>query len=265
MATVKANGIEIFYETTGNGQPLTLIMGLGCSARQWKWIVPLLAESFQVITFDNRGVGRTSKPDMEYTTNLFADDIAALLKTLGIDRTHIFGVSVGGMIAQKFALNYPEMVDRLVLGCTMPNFFHLPPAAEDSQRMQESQLLPPDKSVDVMMRLFLSENFFAESPDQVAELKEVMLTEKIEQGEDAFLLQLGAAMNHDTLEQVKHITAPTLVITGDLDPIAPVENARFLAEQIPDSTLIELPGIYHAFWVEGFEEASDVIIKFLIQ
>jgi 3-oxoadipate enol-lactonase len=265
MATVKANGIEIFYEITGNGQPLTLIMGLGCSARQWKWIVPLLAESFQVITFDNRGVGRTSKPDMEYTTNLFADDIAALLNTLGIDRTHIFGVSVGGMIAQKFALSYPEMVDRLVLGCTMPNFFHLPPAAEDSQRMQESQLLPPDKSVDVMMRLFLSEKFFAESPDQAAELKEVMLTEKIEQGEDAFLLQLGAAMNHDTLEQVKHITAPTLVITGDLDPIAPVENARFLAEQIPDSTLIELPGIYHAFWVEGFEEASDAIIKFLIQ
>ena len=264
MATVKANGIEIYYEITGNGQPLTLIMGLGCSARQWKWMVPVLAGSFQVITFDNRGVGRTSKPDMEYTTDLFAEDICALLNTLGVEKTHIFGVSVGGMIAQKFALNYPEMVDRLVLGCTMPNFFHLPPAAEDSQRMQESQLLPPDKSVDVMMRLFLSENFFAESPDQVAELKEVMLTEKIEQGEDAFLLQLGAAMNHDTLEQVKHITAPTLVITGDLDPIAPVENARFLAEQIPDSTLIELPGIYHAFWVEGFEEASDAIIKFLI-
>jgi pimeloyl-ACP methyl ester carboxylesterase len=202
---------------------------------------------------------------MEYTTDLFAEDTAALLDTLGIDKTHIFGISVGGMIAQKCALNYPEMVDRLVLGCTMPNFFHLPPAAEDSQRMQESQLLPPDKSVDVMMRLFLSEKFFAENPDQAAELKEVMLTEKLEQGEDAFLLQLGAAMNHDTLEQVKHITAATLVITGDLDPMAPVENARFLAEQIPDSTLIELPGIYHAFWVEKFEESSDIIKKFLAQ
>ena len=265
MATVKANGIEIYYEITGNGQPLTLIMGLACSSRQWKWMVPVLSGSFQVITFDNRGVGRTGKPDMEYTTDLFAEDICALLNTLGVEKTHIFGVSVGGMIAQKFALHYPEMVDRLVLGCTMPNFFHLPPATEDSQRMQESQLLPPDKSVDVMMRLFLSEKFFAENPDQAAELKKVMITEKIEQGEDAFLLQLGAAMNHDTLEQVKHITASTLVITGDLDPIARVENARFFAEQIPNSALIEFPGRYHAFWIEGFEEACDVIMKFLIQ
>ena len=127
--------------------------------------------------------------------------------------------------------------------------------------MQETQLVPPDEAVDIMMRLFLSEKFFTESPDLTAQLKEVMLTEKLEQGEDAFLLQLGAAMSHDTLEQVKNITAPTLVITGDLDPMAPVENARFLAEQIPDSTLVELPGVRHAFWVEKFEESSSIITK----
>jgi len=265
MATVKANGIDIYYEVTGDGPPLTMIMGLGCSSRQWKWMVPLLAESFRVITFDNRGVGRTSKPDMEYTTDLFADDIAALLNSLSIDRTHVFGISVGGMIAQKFALNHPEMVDRLVLGCTMPNFFHLPPATEDSECLQETQLVPPDQAVDIMLRLFLSKKFFTESIELTAQLKEVMLTEKLEQGADAFLLQLGAAMSHDTLEQVKNIKAPTLVITGDLDPMAPVENARFLAEQIPDSTLVELPGVRHAFWVEKFVESSSIIIKFLTQ
>jgi pimeloyl-ACP methyl ester carboxylesterase len=265
MATVQVNGIEIYYEITGNGPPLTMIMGLGCSARQWQWMLPVLTGSFQVITFDNRGVGRTSKPDMEYTTDLFADDICALLNTLGIDKTHLFGVSVGGMIAQKFALKYPEMVDRLVLGCTMPNFYHLPPLAEDSQRMQESQLLPLEKSVEVMLRLFLTEHFFKENPDQAAKLKEVMLIEKEEQGEDAFLRQLGAAMNHNTLEQVKNIKAPTLVITGDLDPIAPVENARFLTEKIPNNTLVEIPGVRHAFWVERFEAFCDIIIKFLSQ
>lgn len=264
MATVNANDITIYYEVTGDGPPLTMIMGLGCSSRQWKWMVPLLAKSFKVITFDNRGVGRTDKPDMEYTTDLFADDIAALLKTLDIERTHIVGISVGGMIAQKFALKYPAMVDRLVLGCTMPNFFHLPPATEDSQRMQESQLLPPDQSVDVMMHLFLSEKFFTENPGLTAQLKEVMLTEKLEQGENAFLLQLAAGMNHDTLEQVKKITAPTLVITGDSDPMAPVENSRFLAAQIPDSTLVELPGVRHAFWVEKYEESSHIITGFFL-
>jgi len=151
MSTVQVNGIEIYYETSGNGPPLTLIMGLGCSARQWQWMLPVFSGSFQVITFDNRGVGRTSKPDMEYTTDLFAEDTCALLNILGIEKTHIFGASVGGMIAQKFALKYPEMVDRLVLGCTMPNFYHLPPREEDSQRLQESQLLPLEKSVEVMM------------------------------------------------------------------------------------------------------------------
>jgi len=265
MSTVKANGIEIYYEVTGSGPPLTLIMGLGCSTRQWEWIVPVLADSFRIITYDNRGVGRTSKPDMEYTTDLFAEDTCALLNTLGIEKTHIFGVSVGGMIAQKFALKYPDIVDHLVLGCTMPNFYHLPPTTEVLQRMQESQLLPPEESVEVIMRLFLSEHFFAEKPDPAAKLKEMMLAEKKEQGPDAFLRQLGAAMNHDTQDEVKNIKVPTLVITGDLDPIAPVENSRFLAEQISNSTLAEIPGVYHAFWIERFEEACEIIKKFLSQ
>jgi pimeloyl-ACP methyl ester carboxylesterase len=265
MPTVKANGIEMYYEISGSGPPLTLIMGLGCSLRQWQWMVPVFAESFQVIAFDNRGVGRSGKPDMEYTTEMFADDTCALLKALGVDKTHVLSASVGGMIAQKFALKYPDMVDRLVLGCTMPNFYHLSPTPEDLQSMQESQVLPLEESVETMMRLFLTEQFFADKPDQVARLKEVMMIEKEEQGPDAFLLQLGAAMNHDTINEVKDIKVPTLMITGDLDPMAPIENARFLAGQIPNSTLAEIPGIKHAFWVEKFQEACEIIIKFLKQ
>ncbi|MCK5420815.1 MAG: alpha/beta hydrolase [Deltaproteobacteria bacterium] len=265
MPTIKANGIEIYYEITGSGPPLTLIMGLGCSARQWQWMVPVFAESFQVITFDNRGVGRTGKPDMDYTTDLFADDTHALLKALKIDKTHLLGASVGGMIAQKFALKYPEMVDRLGLGCTMPNFTHLPPTEEVLQRMQESQSqqLTIEEGVEMMIRLFLSEQFLADKPDQAAKLREVMITEKKEQGLDAFLLQLGAAMSHDTKDEVKNIKAPTLAIVGNLDPIAPVENSRFLVEQIPNSTLAEMTDVYHAFWVERFEEACEIIKKFL--
>ena len=263
MATVNANGIEIYYQTNGNGPPLTLIMGLGCSARQWQWMLPVLSTAFQVIAFDNRGVGRTSKPAMEYTTDLFAEDTCALLNALGVEKTHMFGVSVGGMIAQKFAIQFPEMVDRLVLGCTMPNFYHLPPKEEDSQRLQESQVLPIEQGLDLMMGLFLTEQFCREHPDQAAKLKEIMRIEKEEQGQEAFLLQLAAAMNHDTLEQVQNIMAPTLVIAGDLDPMAPVQNARFLAEMIPNSTLAEIPGVRHALWVERFEEFSEIIIKFL--
>ena len=265
MPTVKANGIEIYYEISGSGPPLTLIMGLGCSLRQWQWMVPVFAESFRVIAFDNRGVGKSGKPDMDYTTEMFADDTCALLKALGVDKTHVLSASVGGMIAQRFALKYPEMVDRLVLGCTMPNFRHISPTQDDLETMQKSQVLSLEESVETMMGLFLTEQFFADEPDQVAKMKEVMMIEKEEQGPDAFLLQLGAAMIHDTIDEVKEIKAPTLMLTGDLDPMSPVENSRWLAGQIPNSTLAEIPGIRHAFWVEKYQEACEIVIKFLKQ
>jgi pimeloyl-ACP methyl ester carboxylesterase len=263
MPFVKVNGIEIYYEISGSGPPLTLIMGLTCCVQHWQWMVPVFAESFKVITFDNRGVGRSGKPDMDYTTELFADDIRALLNALNITKTHLFGVSVGGMVAQAFALKYPQMLNRLVLGCTMPSFTHHPPAPEDLLSMQETTMLTPEESAETMMRLYLTEQFFVDNPDKVAKLKEVILLERKQQGPDAFLLQIGAAMNHDTVNEVKNIKAPTLVITGDNDPISPVENARSLADQIPDSTLAEMPGVRHAFWVERFEEACGTIINFL--
>jgi 3-oxoadipate enol-lactonase len=264
MPTIHANGIDIYFEICGSGPPLTLIMGMGCSARQWQWMVPVFAESFKVITFDNRGAGRSGKPDMDYSTEMFADDTRALLDALDIPRTHLFGVSVGGMVAQQFALKYPEMVDRLVLGCTMPSFTHIPPAPEDLETLQEAQILSPEEGVEKMMTLFLSEGFMKQEPECTARLKEVMMLEKEEQGIDALFMQLGSAREHNALEEVGYITAPTLVISGTNDPIARVENARFLAEQIPDSTLVEITGGYHAFWVERFENACDIIKKFLV-
>ncbi|MCP4715913.1 MAG: alpha/beta fold hydrolase [Deltaproteobacteria bacterium] len=263
MSTVVANGIEIYYEVTGSGPPLTLIMGMGCSARQWQWMAPVLAESFQVIAFDTRGVGRSSKPDIEYTTGLFADDICGLLDVLQVEKTHLFGASVGGMIAQRFALKYPARLDRLVLGCTMPNFQSLPPAPEDLETMMESQQLSLEDGVEKMLGLFLSPQFKTAHPDQTARLKELMVLETAERGMDAFFNQLGAAMNHDTREEAAQIAAPTLLVCGDKDRVAPVVNSRFLAGQIPGSTLTELPGGYHAFWVERAEEACGIINTFL--
>jgi pimeloyl-ACP methyl ester carboxylesterase len=115
------------------------------------------------------------------------------------------------------------------------------------------------------MQFFLTEQFFKDEPDRVARLKEVMMIERKEQGQEALYRQLGAAMNHNTVNEVKDINVPTLIISGTSDPMAPVKNARFLAEQIPNSTLIEIPGGYHAFWVEKFEDACDTIKKFLSQ
>ncbi len=263
MPTVEVNGIDLYYEIEGDGPPLTMIMGLACTHRQWQWMAPILARSFKVITFDNRGVGKSGKPDIEYTTDMFAADIAGLLNHLNIEKTHIFGISVGGMIAQRFAYNHREMLDRLVLGCTMAGFFHMPLADDDLEKLQTSSTLPTEEGVDMMIDLFLTDDFIKKEPDHYRKLKEIMMLEKEEQGTEAFFLQLGAAMNHDTIEQTGTIDAPTLVLVGDKDPMAPIENSRFLAETIPNSKLVTFPGVRHGFWVEAYKEASKTITAFL--
>ena len=118
MPKQKVNRIEIYYEMHGQGDPLVLIMGLRRNAEWWYRQIPTLSKHFQVLVFDNRGAGRTDKPKMDYSIRLFADDTAGLMEALGIREANILGVSMGGYIAQELALNYPDRVKRLVLGCT---------------------------------------------------------------------------------------------------------------------------------------------------
>jgi pimeloyl-ACP methyl ester carboxylesterase len=118
MPHITANGVNLYYEEHGDGEPLILIMGFTVSAVGWYWNVPAFARDFRTIVFDNRGVGRSDKPDAPYSMQMFADDTAGVLDGLGIEQAHVFGISMGGMIAQEFALRYPDRVKTLILGCT---------------------------------------------------------------------------------------------------------------------------------------------------
>src|SRR3712207_194537 len=118
MSIARINGIDLYYEETGSGPPLLLIAGLGGNTLGWVMLLPALAQHFRVIAFDNRGAGRSSAPPGPYTTRQMADDAAALLAHLGIERAHVLGLSLGGMIAQELALAHAERVDRLVLYAT---------------------------------------------------------------------------------------------------------------------------------------------------
>jgi pimeloyl-ACP methyl ester carboxylesterase len=265
MPILKANGIEIHYEIKGQGPPLTMIMGMSCSLRQWEWMTNLLSDTFQIITFDNRGAGKSGKPDIEYSTEMLAKDTFCLLEELQIKKSHIFGISFGGMIAQRFALMFPEITDRLVLGATMPNFTRFPPSETTVESFQASSLAEMSESVQIVMELFFTNDFLQNNLETVAKVKEIMITEKKEQSLDILYRQIGAGMEHDMLGEVKNIASPTLVICGNKDLIAPIENSRFLASEIPDSTLAEISGGYHAFWIERADEACGIITNFLKQ
>jgi len=119
MPKIQAGAIGISYETYGDGEPLLLIMGFGAPGAAWLPILPLLP-GFKCVYFDNRGTGNSDQPADNYTIPQMAEDASNLLKALGIDRAKVFGVSMGGMIAQELTLRHPEQVERLVLGCTTP-------------------------------------------------------------------------------------------------------------------------------------------------
>src|SRR5262245_12030207 len=118
MPKVRANGIDVYYEESGSGEPLLLIIGFGGDHQAWAFQVPAFAERYRVITFDNRGSGQSSVPDATYTTKMMADDAVGVLDALGIEQAHVLGVSMGGMIAQEIALNHPRRVKSLQLHCT---------------------------------------------------------------------------------------------------------------------------------------------------
>ena len=118
MPKAHANNIDIYYEITGSGEPLVLIAGLGYDMWMWRNMIPGLAEHFQVIAFDNRGVGQTDKPEGPYTAKLLADDTAGLIEALGLQRVAVLGHSMGGFVAQALALSRPDLLSKLILSAT---------------------------------------------------------------------------------------------------------------------------------------------------
>jgi 3-oxoadipate enol-lactonase len=142
---IKANGINIYYESHGEGEPLFLIAGLGATHHLWELQVPSFARWYRVVAFDNRGSGETDKPTEPYSIAFFADDTAALMDALGIPMAHVYGQSMGGLIAQEFALRHAQRLHGLVLGCTTfggPN--SVPPSPQAAALLSGMPNLPPE-------------------------------------------------------------------------------------------------------------------------
>jgi pimeloyl-ACP methyl ester carboxylesterase len=259
-----ANGARLYYEVYGEGEPLLLIMGLGANHLSWTPQIPVYAREFQVIVFDNRGTGQSDFSEgVDYTIPLLADDAAALLDFLGIDAAHVYGVSVGGMIAQEMALRHPERVRSLILGATSPGGTHA--AAPDPQALQG--LLDQGAAVDrvvnpALLDVLFSPAYLAEQGSELLE-KFQRLADYPATSPEAYAAQLRAVARHDTYDRLPDIAAPTLVLHGTDDPLLPVGNAHILAERIPGAKLVLFEGARHAYLLEKQAEADAAVLDFL--
>jgi len=265
MSTAKVGDINIYYETHGKGEPLVLIYGYAGHSGLWFRQISALSKKYQVIAFDNRGVGRSDKPDIPYTMAMMAGDVAGLLDVIGVDTAHIFGISMGGMIAQHFALSHPQRVISLILGCTTCGGVHSilakPEALAaffDFERMKKMTL---EEVVRQLIPFLFSQEFIEKNPDIVEE--RVAKSLEYPTPMHGVTRQAGAIMGQNTYELLPEIKLPTLVIAGDNDRLIPVENSRLLASRIPKAELVIIKGAGHEFFIEDAEEANKIVLGFL--
>ena len=265
MSTAKVGDINIYYEIHGKGEPLVLIYGYAADSGLWFRQIPILSKGYQVIAFDNRGVGRSDKPDIPYTMAMMAGDIAGLLDNIGVDSAHVFGISMGGMIAQHFALNYPQRVISLILGCTFCGGVHsIQPKPESLAALfdfEHMKKMTPEEFVRQLIPFLFSQEFIGNNPDIVE--KRVAKGLEYPPPLYVFTRQAEAILGHDTYELLPKIKLPTLVIAGDNDRLIPFENSRILASRIPKAELVIIKGAGHEFFIEDAEETNKAVLDFL--
>ena len=274
MSIANVGSVELYYEEHGTGDPLLLIMGLAADSQAWVFQVPDFAQHYRTITFDNRGVGRSAKPPGPYTIHEMADETAGLLDVLGIERAHVVGVSMGGMIAQELVLRHPQRVRGLVLACTYPE-----PDA-DVESLRQFTLSQFGGSVDAsgamkvdvttINPLMFVQQLLPSVFNQAFIDKELpklfqMFGGALQYGfsMEAILGQVGAVMSHKATDRLHQIKSPTLVITGDADRMVPPVGSEILAREIPGAKLVKVPGGSHGFNFETPELFNREVLEFL--
>ena len=259
MATTRVGDHELFYERSGAGDPLLLIMGMSGTHLSWgEPFLETLRRDFDVVIYDHRGIGNSSPAPAGYSIADLADDAAGLLDALGWERADVVGISMGGMVAQELALRHPERVRTLTLGCTFAGGAGASlTSPEVLGRLQQSwatgdreQALRTAWEVNVSRR-------FAGEQDQFAEFRRLAI--ELPASLPAIMAQMQAIGGHDTSARLGQIAAPTLVIHGTEDEMLPVANAKLIAEGIPDARLEIFDGVGHLFFWEEPERSAALV------
>jgi 3-oxoadipate enol-lactonase len=254
------NGVLLYYELTGSGERLLSISGTGGDLRQKPGLADgPVGQAFEVLAYDQRGLGQSSVPPWPYAMSDFADDAAALLDAVGWEDCLVLGISFGGMVAQELAIRHPERVRRLVLACTSAGG-----AGGASYPLQELVNLSPEKASARRLELLdtrWNEAWRKEHPEMVALIADRMPSGAGEPPAQGLTNQLAARAEHDTSGRLGTVACPTLVCGGRFDGIAPQPNSQFLASAIPGAQLEMFDG-GHAFFMQD-ATALPAIVAFL--
>ncbi len=262
MEKARINGVELFYDLRGAGNPLVLIHGAQGDQTMFNNFAPTFTRNYRVLTFDQRGSGLSEKPHGDYSIAQLADDTATLMTHVGFDRADIIGVSMGGMIALEFALRHANRVRALVLGCTTPGG---PKAirigGEAFTNAYSSKPMSSEDRGRALAEAAFTKGYIELHPEIIPAMIEARRQRPIDHV--ALDGRLKAAMKHDVYDRLSRITCPTLVITGKDDALISWENSRLLADKIPNAELVLLGPAGHCFWIEQPEESYSAIRRFL--
>jgi 3-oxoadipate enol-lactonase len=262
MERARINGVELAYQLRGTGSPLVMIHGAQGDQTMFSDLASSFAESFRVLTFDQRGSGLSEKPHTAYTIPLLADDTAALMDHVGFPAAHVIGVSMGGTIAQELALWHAAKVRSLILGCTTPGGRH---ATRIGGGAFASAYSTRPMSAEERGRALAEAAFTKGYIEQHPEIVPAMIEARRQRPLDPVALEqrMKAVLAHDAYDRLPQINCPTLVITGKDDALVAWQNSQLLADRIPGARLVLLEPAGHCFWLEQPQRSIASMGQFL--
>jgi 3-oxoadipate enol-lactonase len=269
MPKIESSGIEIYYEIHGNGQPLLLITGLGYGLWYWQKLVAELSDHFQVITFDNRGAGKSSHPEGPYTVPMMAEDTAGLLDALNLEQVAVLGHSLGGFIAQELVINRPDLVGKLILASTNHGGMKVIPVTPEALEVMTTRGGDPVELVKRGIEIACAPGFAEKQPQIVQDLIDYRFTNPVPSAQYQAQVAAGAGTaaysDAQVDERMASIKVPTLILFGEFDRVVPPGNAKLMAEKIHQSQVVLIPDTGHMFPIENPSAAAEALKEFLLQ
>lgn len=256
MPNVISNGIRTFYEVYGEGEPLVLVHGLGSSHEDWELMVPALKEHFQVILYDVRGHGNTERTKGPYSIPLFANDLAKFLKAINIESAHIGGISMGGMIAFQFAVDYPEFLKKLIIINAVPDVKLK--TLEEKVQLYTRKILTKAVGMYRMADLLIFNLF----PWPNQKKLRARFLERFKRNDEApYDASLNAIVGWGIGDKIKDIEAPTIVISAEKDYL-PLETKEKYVNKMQNASFVVIKNSRHASTQDQPEKLSQLIIDF---